>query len=87
MKVEMKELRKGQHFIGPDGAEYVVTAPAADHEHGFVFVWNLSMSDQEVLTRLNTPGFVEPNADGTPGHPRAGFFAFSVPVFVELVTT
>jgi len=77
MKRDLNDLPKDTHFIGPDGARYKVTAPAADHKHGFVFVWNLSMTDDEVQRRLPA---CEP---GT--HPREGFFAFSHPAEVEVL--
>lgn len=76
----MQDLPRGTQFIGPDGARYKVTAPASEHEHGFVFVWNLSMGDGEVLRRLSTPGWCK---EGT--HPREMFFAYSHPTEVEVL--
>jgi hypothetical protein len=77
----MQDLPKGAHFIGPDGAEYKVTTPASEHPSGFVEVWNLSMPDSEVLRLLDMPGAVEQGC-----HPREGFFAYSFPTEVEVLS-
>lgn len=79
-RVNMQDLPKDAHFIGPDGARYRVTKPASEHERGWVEVWNLSMSAAEVRRMLETPGAVEEGS-----HPREGFFAFSYPTPVERV--
>lgn len=77
----MQDLPKGATFIGPDGATHKVTLPASEHPSGWVVVWNLSMPDDEVLRLMNTPGAVEEGSD-----PREGFFAYSHPVAVEVIS-
>lgn len=82
-KVAMTTLKRGQHFTGPDGhTEYVVTTPASEDKRGWVLVWNLSMSDDEVLKRMK---YAEKDHDGKPVHPRSGFFAYSFPTYVEVI--
>lgn len=77
----MHELPAGARFIGPDGrTEYQVTTPAAEHPHGWVQVWNLSMTDAEAAVLSATPGAVEPGCD-----PRDGDFCYTVPVEVDVL--
>lgn len=78
----MQSLPKGARFIGPDRrTEYEVTTPASEHPRGWVDVRNLSMSDAKAERLLGTPGAVEKGCD-----PRDGFFAYSHPVGVEVLS-
>lgn len=77
----MQDLPKGARFIGPDGVEYKVVTSASEHRNGWVDVWDLSMTDAEALRRLNTPGAVEAGC-----HPREGFFAYTFPTEVEVLS-
>jgi hypothetical protein len=80
-KVDMTTLDRGERFIGPDGhTVYVVTTPAAEHEHGWVFVRNLSMSDEEAARRAEHPDVYGPDS-------RGGFFAYSYPTYVQPIDT
>ncbi len=76
----MQDLPEHAEFIGPDNrTRYRVTKSAANHEHGWVEVRNLSCTDEEAL-KYADPRYV---ADG--GDPRDGFFDYSSPVEVEVV--
>ncbi len=73
----MQDLPAGAEFVGPNkGTRYRVLKPASDHELGWVDVWNLSMSREEELKQITA---------GNP-EPRVGFFAFSHPVDVEVIS-
>ncbi len=80
-KVDMTTLKRGDQFIGPDEhTRYIVTTPASEHEHGWINVRNLSMPDEEAVRRAEQPDVYGPDS-------RGGFFAYSVPVYVERVET
>lgn len=64
-----------------DRTHYQITTAAIDHPDGWVEVRNLSMSDARAEQLLNTPGAVEKGCD-----PRDGFFAYSHPTEVEVVS-
>jgi hypothetical protein len=70
----MGQLAVGDVFVGPDGySVYEVTGDCAGNEHGWLFVHDVSMSDQEVRRLLEAhPRAVEPGCD-----PRDGFFDFT----------
>jgi hypothetical protein len=77
----MQSLPTGARFIGPDGrTEYRITRSAAEHEDGWVDVWNESMTDAEAQRRI-AKGDVEDGYD-----PREGVFAYSHPVDVEVLS-
>lgn len=82
----MQDLPTGtvvDHRVGGNHGtiRYQITRSAAEHPNGWVEVYNLTMTDDEAERLLNTPGAVEAGCD-----PRDGFFAFSHPVEVEVVS-
>jgi hypothetical protein len=88
-QVDMHTLGAGDQFVGPDGTtRYEVVTPAADHPNGWIDVRNLSMTDDQAAEVLARPGAVDRVPDPetgqlVPGDPRAGFFAYSCPVYVD----
>ena len=56
---EMRELRAGERFVGPDGRTvYRVVTPCGKHRRGWLVVRNLSMTDREAARLQATPGAV-----------------------------
>lgn len=75
----MQDLPRDACFVGPDGATYKVVVAASEHPNGFVEVWNLSMGDADVLDRVD-------DAYRAGHHPREGFFCYTHPVDVEVIS-
>lgn len=73
----MQDLPKDAEFIGPDRrTRYRVMKPACEYAEGFVDVWNLSMTREEEQCLVASGDW----------EPRAGFFADSHPVDVEVIS-
>jgi hypothetical protein len=74
----MDSLADGDLFVGPDyftaagPTVYEVTTSCAQHEHGWLEVRDLTMTDAQALARLADIADVEPGCD-----PRGGFFSYS----------
>ncbi|MHA6631823.1 hypothetical protein ACU61A_40875 [Pseudonocardia sichuanensis] len=74
----MDSLAEGELFVGPDyftasgPTVYEVTTSCMQHEHGWLEVRDLTMTDAQALGRLAEPGGVEPGCD-----PRGGFFSYA----------
>jgi hypothetical protein len=74
----MDSLADGDLFVGPDyftasgPTLYEVTTSCAQHEHGWLEVRDLTMTDAEAAGRLAQLGGVEPGCD-----PREGFFSYA----------
>lgn len=68
----MGDLKAGDRFVGPDEKTvYAVTGECAKHKNEWLFVRNLSMTDQQARELLAEPGAVEEGCD-----PRDGFFDY-----------
>lgn len=77
----MWDLEIDDWMVGPDGATlYEVTSACADHEHSWLLVRNLAMTDAEAAALLDDPDAVEPGED-----PRDGFFSYPPDTLVRRV--
>ncbi|GAA0645589.1 hypothetical protein GCM10010174_80720 [Kutzneria viridogrisea] len=73
--VPMSTLAVGDRFVGPDQKTvYTVTADCASHPHGWLFVRDLTMTDEQAVSL----------EDGD-GDPRIGFFNYPTTTLLHRV--
>jgi hypothetical protein len=79
----MSALVAGGHIVGPDSATLLeVWTSCGEHEHGWLEVRNLSMTDAQAAALLAEPGAVESGCD-----PRDGFFSYPSDTLMDRVVS
>jgi hypothetical protein len=77
----MGELKERDRFVGPDGMTvYAVTGECASHKNGWLFVRDLSMTDQQARQLVAEPGAVEEGCD-----PRDGMFTYATDTLLDRI--